>query len=133
MAGDKNTAPPEGRGKNFVRIVFIISFAISCIPLISYLVLLPALPDYLPVKYDSMGIPSINVSKTSFDMIVFSLEGIFGFLVMLLVGKIARGFARRTYRNKESLSATDNTLAMITLVISLLLNLSWFLTVIPLL
>ena len=133
MANDKNTAVPEGRKKGFSRIIFVISFALSLIPLVAYLLLLPALPDNLPVKYDDMGIPSINVSKTSIDMILFSLEGVFGFAVMIFVGKIARGFARRTYRNKENLSSTDNTLALSTLVISLLLNVSWFLTIIPLL
>ncbi|MBR5868097.1 MAG: hypothetical protein IKZ21_01520 [Clostridia bacterium] len=132
MEHGKNATHPNGNQKGFSRIVLIVSFALSLIPLAAYL-LLPALPESLPVKYDSMGIPSINVPKFSFDMIFFSLEGVLGFFIMLLVDKIARGFARRTYRNKNDLSSTDNTMSLITLVISLLLNVSWFLTIIPLL
>ena len=56
MANDKNTAVPEGRKKGFSRIIFVISFALSLIPLVAYLLLLPALPDNLPVKYDDMGL-----------------------------------------------------------------------------
>ena len=133
MENGKNSTHPNENRKGFSRIIFIVSFALSLIPLFAYLLLLPALPESLPVKYDSMGIPSINVPKFSFDMIFFSLEGVFGFLVMLFVDKIARGFARRTYRNKNDLSSTDNTMSLITLVISLLLNVSWFLTIVPLL
>ena len=117
----------------FRRILLIASWVIAAIPLIAYLILLPMLPDQLPVKYDELGIPSINVAKTSLDMILYSLEALFGVFVMLLVDKVAQGFARRTYHNKNSMGSTGNTMAVTTLVIALLLTVSWFLTVIPLL
>ena len=115
------------------RIIYILAAVIACVPLFAYLVLLPILPDYLPVKYDSMGLPSINVAKTSLHMILFSLEGVIGFAVMLLVSRIAQGFARRTYRSQDGMGSTQTTLAVMTLIIAGLLALSWFLTVIPML
>ncbi len=115
------------------RIIYILAGVFALVPLLAYLVLLPVLPDFLPVKYDSMGLPSINVAKTSFHMILFSLEGVIGFVVMLLVSRVAQGFARRTYRTQDGMGSTQTTLAVMTLVGAALLALSWFLTVIPLL
>ena len=115
------------------RAIYILAGVIAVVPLLAYLILLPILPEFLPVKYDSMGLPSINVAKTSFHMILFSLEGVIGFVVMLLVGRIAQGFARRTYRSQQGMGSTQTTLAVMTLVIAGLLTLSWFLTVVPML
>ena len=115
------------------RVFYILAAVIALVPLFAYLILLPMLPDSLPVKYDSMGLPSINVAKTSLHMILFSLEGVIGFLVMLLVGRVAQSFARKTYRSQDGMGSTQTTLAVMTLVISGLLAFSWFLTVIPML
>lgn len=115
------------------RVFYILSAVIAVVPLLAYLILLPVLPDSLPVKYDSMGLPSINVAKTSLHMILFSLEGVIGFLVMLLVGRVAQNFARKTYRSQDGMGSTQTTLAVMTLIISGLLAFSWFLTVIPML
>ena len=134
---EEQTIPRERKSgkdsRGFRLVVFILAAVTALVPLVAYLILLPSLPDYLPVKYDSMGLPSIDVAKTSLDMIGFTLEGVFGVLVMLVVGRVAQGFARRTYRNKGGMSSTRNTLAVITLIIAVLLTLSWFLTVIPML
>ncbi|MBO4407301.1 MAG: hypothetical protein J5849_06320 [Clostridia bacterium] len=131
----ENGAPEkEGKGRKvFLRVIYVLAGVIALVPLIAYLILLPVLPDFLPVKYDSMGLPSINVAKTSFHMILFSLEGVIGVVVMMLVGRVAQGFARRTYRTTTGMDSTRTTLAVITLVIAGLLTLSWFLTVIPML
>jgi len=132
LASDKkNRKDSEKSGNLFRRVTVIVAVVLALVPIMSYLILLPTLPDTLPVKYDSMGVPSINVAKTSWDMIFFSIEGIFGVAAMLIAGKIAQGFAKRTSKNSD-MSSTKNTIDAITLVISVLTCVSWFLTVIPL-
>ena len=115
------------------RVIYTLAGVTALVPVLAYLILFPVLPDFLPVKYDSMGLPTINVAKTSFPMIAFTLEGVIGVVVMLLVSRVAQGFARRTYRNQNGMSSTRTTLAVMTLIIAGLLTLSWFLTVIPML
>ena len=129
----KENPTSEEDGKTFRRVIFSLAVLTALVPLIAYLILLPSLPEYLPVKYDSMGLPSIDVAKTSLDMIFFTLESVIGVLVMLVVGQIAQGFARRTYRNSSGMNSTRNTLTIMTLIIAGFLTLSWFLTVIPML
>lgn len=133
MSKNPKQKPQKSEKNLFRRVTLIAAWIIAALPLIAYLVLLPLLPDMLPVKYDVLGIPSINVAKTSLDVIGFSMEGLFGVFIMLLVDKIAQGFARRTYHNKQSTGSTGNTMAVTTLAIALLLSISWFLTIIPLL
>jgi len=122
----------EQSGVVFRRALLTISVLLAVVPLFSYVFMLPSLPEMLPVKYDSMGVPSIDVAKTSWDMIFFSMEGLFGVAAMLIAGRIAQSFAKRTSKDGD-MKSTKNTLAVITLVISILTNLSWFLTIIPLL
>lgn len=134
MSENQPKEPMKTPKKNlFRRVILIIAWIAAAVPLITYLILLPMLPDTLPVKYDELGIPSINVAKTSLDVIFFSMEGLLGVFVMFLVDKVAIGFARRTYQGKGDAGSTGNTMAVMTLVIALLLNVSWFLTIIPLL
>lgn len=122
-----------GRGHRMRIILRLCACIIALVPVICYLIFLPMLPELLPVKADSAGLLTVEVPKISIDMIVFTLQGLIGVAVMYAVKFLTDGFMKRTFRNKSQIYKTKNTMASLTLAISLLLSLSWFLTIVPLL
>lgn len=134
MSESKTRDPQKTSKGHKMRIILrLCASVIALIPIICYLIFLPMLPELLPVKADSAGLLTVEVPKVSIDMIVFTLQGLIGVIVMYAVKFLTDGFMKRTFRNKNQIYKTKNTMASLTLAISLLLSLSWFLTIVPLL
>lgn len=99
----------------------------ALLPVALYLACLPILPDTLPVKADSTGILSREAGKYSFDMILYSLQSLIAFGVMVLINYIVDGFARRAFRDPVKARRSKEGMEWFTLAIVVLLTVLWIL------